>query len=312
MLLDAVILVAGIALLVWGARKAISAAVDIANATGIDRYGVGATIVATLTSLPELAVAVMAVMDGRPEIATGTAVGSVIGLFLLSFGVLGLMTTVRFGKERRREMLWAAIITSWVTILLVLFRKIPAVLGLLLVLLYVGYMHLVREGRISSLKRRAGGRKVWMATLLLVISTAVVFAGAELVVRGSEGIARAMGIPEFFIAFFIVALGTNMPELSVEIAAVRARETGIAIGDILGSAVADLTLVLGTAALVGALSGHTIVFNGTTGIVAAMMLGASLVGLKLSREEVITKWEALSLIILYILVVWAELVSGSV
>jgi len=305
------LLIIGIAALAYGARLAISGAADIAEKTGIDRYGVGATIVATITSLPELAVGIVSVINGQPEIAIGTAVGSVVGLFLLSLGVLALMAKIRFGKERKREVLWATIIVTWATVLFVVMREVSAVVGILLIGTYVWYVHSVRAGRLRRIAKKKRGVSVKRAVLILIGGIALVILGAEAVVHGVSGIASALGLPEFFIAFFLVAIGTNLPELSVEIAAVRMKEMGIALGDILGSAVADLTLIMGTAAIVGAAVSHPLIFNGSASVTAAVMLGTALVGLKISRDEEIKKWEAVGLILLYMLVVWAELLASS-
>jgi len=310
-LADILLLILGIAALAYGARLAISAATDIAERTGIGRYGVGATIVATITSLPELAVGIASVVNGEPEIAIGTAVGSVVGLFLLSLGILALMTRIRFSKERKKEVLWAATIVTWATIAFATIRKINAPIGFLLVGVYLWYIHMVREGRLRRIDKTAEGRRVWQAIATLIFGIALVVGGAEAVVMGVTGLAGSFGLPEFLIAFFIVAIGTNLPELSVEIAAVRMKEAGIALGDLLGSAVADLTLVIGSTAIIGDFIGHPLVFNGSSSVTAAVMLGTALVGLKLSRDEEINRWEAVGLILIYALVVWAEVLASS-
>lgn len=305
-------LLVGIGLLGYGAQLAVKGAARLAKILGIDKYGVGATIVATITSLPELAVASIAIMNGRAEIAVGTAVGSIIGLFLLSFGILGLMTRIKFGKRRKREILWATIIVTWITAILVSVRVVGLILGILLLGTYFAYMHTVHEGKLAELvKGEKPRRKAVKEIVVTAVGIALVLIGAEMVVWGSVGIARSLGIPEFFVAFFMVALGTNLPEIAVEISAVLRGHPEIAVGDIVGSAVADLTLVLGTTAIVGAATGHALVFNGTSHVVAGVMLGTALVGAKLSRDEELGKGEAVALLITYILVVWTELLLGA-
>jgi len=305
-------LLVGIVLLSTGANIAVSGAAKLARALGVDKYGIGATIVATITSLPELAVASIAVVKGEPDIAIGAAFGSTLGLILLSLGVLGIITKIRFDRTRKREVLWATIIITWVTAVAVSVRSIGPAMGAILLGLYFAYMRMVGQGGFTETaeeKSRVGGAIKGVA--LVVVGIVAVITGAGFVVEGGKTIARSFGIPEFFVAVFVVGLGTNLPELAVSVGAALKGHTQIAVGNILGSAVANLTLVLGTAAVIGGLTGKNVVFNSTAHLVAGLMLSVTLVGAKLSRDEEVSRGEAAALVALYVLLVCAELLLSS-
>ncbi len=310
MLTDFFLFLLGLALLAYGAKRSIHYAVELSRILNLDKYGVGAGIIATITSLPELAVAVFAVLEGVPSVAVGTAFGSVVGLFLLSLGFLSLIAPLSFPKERKKELIRALTIVVYVVIVITLMKTIPPVLGVLLIILYFLYVKGLHEGTLATLNTRRKRQSAISSTAKLTLSIIVLLIGAEIVTKTITAIADALGISPFVIAFVAIALGTNLPEISVEAAAALSGNVSIAVGDILGSAVADLTLVLGAAAIVGALTGNPVVFSGRIHLVAGILLGVAVVLLKAVKDEKITIWEGVGLILAYVLVVSTEILSA--
>lgn len=309
MLTDILLFFLGLALLMYGAHGTIKHAVKLSKILNLDEYGVGAGILATVTSLPELVVAVIAVLEGVPSVAVGTAFGSVVGLLLLSIGLLSLIAPISFPKERKGELLQALVIIVGVVLVATLLGTFPLVLGVVLFLLYVAYIRGLHEETISELSTQEKRQSAYWIAAKIVFFIALVIIGAEILTKTVTAIAEDLGISTFVIAFIAIALGTNIPEISLDVAAVLRGHVGIALGDILGSAVADLTLVLGAAAVVGALIGTPLTFGNRTHIVAGILFGTAVVLWRAAKDERITIWEGVGLILAYLLVISLEVLT---
>lgn len=311
MIPGALLLLTGLALMIYGARRAIRHAVELSRILNLDRYGVGAGLVATVTSIPELAVAVVAVLEGAPSVAVGTAFGSAVGLLLFSMGFLSLIAPVSFPKERKRELIQALVIVTAVTAVAALAGTFSLLLGVALILLYIAYVRGLHGERLSVLSTGEKRQSALRVAAKAALSIMLVIVGAEIVTKAVTSLAEELGMSEFVIAFVAIALGTNLPEITLEATAALTGNVGIALGDILGSAVADLTLVLGVAAVAGALTGNPLTLDSRVPAVAGILIGAGVILLKAARDEKLTAWEGIGLILAYLLIVSLEIITVS-
>lgn len=250
----AVLFVVGLVLTIKGGDWFVDSASWFAEATGIPKFVVGATIVSFATTLPELLVSVRAAMNGSAQLAIGNAVGSVTANTTLIMGVsLVAMAGVinRKSFSLKGSLLLAAIIGLTV---LSLNNSLPTWSAYVLWAIFLVFM-------ISNLiegKKGAEGdeidahekKEIPSKVLFFIIGTASIVFGAEFLVSSGKTIATEIGISETIIGFTVIALGTSLPELVTTLTAIRKKESSLSVGNIIGANIIDTTLILPLCAVI--------------------------------------------------------------
>jgi len=259
--MDFGIFIAAMAALIYGADFIIKESERIALHFKISHFVIGATLVAFGTSLPEMAASMMASGQGKSDMAVANVVGSVI--FNITM-VLGIVFMISKTMHPKRNLF--ALDSAWVIIPLVLFfimiqdGVIGRVDGALYLLLMVSYLLFLfkssKEDLEGEIDKDLSREKFnWSRTIpLLVIGFALTIGGAHFVVDSGTNIAREFGISEWIIGIFLISLGTSLPELVVSLVAVKKGNAEMSIGNIIGSNVANFSMVLGAASLVNPLT----------------------------------------------------------
>lgn len=262
MLIDILLILGGLVLLVLGGELMVKGAGSLARRLGMSPLVVGLTVVAVATSAPELAVTVDAVLSGSPDLAVGNVIGSNTANVLLILGAGALIAALSVGRQLLRFDLPVMVAVSVLLLLLSLDGALTLVDGVLLLAVFVAFMvTTVILGRREVARQAAGSEDaddeeapapMWLSVLLVVAGIASLVVGAQLLVRGAVSIASGLGISELIIGLTIVAIGTSLPELAATLAAVRRGEVDIAVGNVVGSNVANIGLVLGLPAVFAA------------------------------------------------------------
>lgn len=259
--MDFGIFIAAMAALIYGADFIIKESERIALHFNISHFVIGATLVAFGTSLPEMAASMMAAGQGKSDMAVANVVGSVI--FNITM-VLGIVFMIAKTMHPKRNLF--ALDSAWVIVPLVLFfimiqdGVIGRVDGALFLLLMVSYLLFLFTSAKEDLEGEidedlATEKFNWSRTIpLLVIGFALTIGGAHFVVESGTNIARNFGISEWIIGIFLISLGTSLPELVVSLVAVKKGNAEMSIGNIIGSNVANFSMVLGAASLVNPLT----------------------------------------------------------
>ncbi len=246
--------VIGLILIIKGGDWFVDSASWFAEATGIPKFVVGATVVSFATTLPELLVSVRAAMNGSAQLAIGNAVGSVTANTTLIMGVslvamAGVVNRKNFAL--RGGLLLAAIVGLTV---LSLSGALPVWSAYILWAIFLIFMvsNLI-EGKkaaaadeIDSYERKEIPGKI----LFFVIGTAAIVFGAEFLVSSGKTIASGIGISETIIGFTVIALGTSLPELVTTLTAIRKKENSLSVGNIIGANIIDSTLILPLCAVI--------------------------------------------------------------
>lgn len=244
----------GVALIVLGGDRFVDAAAWMAEASGIPKFIVGATVVSLATTLPEMMVSLIAAAEGRVDMAVGNAVGSVsanTGL-ILAVSVLCIPAAVRREEYFIKSLL---LVAAAAVLLLASTEGVLQIWGSLLLVLLLA-IFAAENLRVARLTTRSeprtgpdpGGRNRHAAAFLL--GAVGIVLGSHLLVGSGSAIAAALGVPEWVIAVTLVALGTSLPELITTLAAVAKRQPALSVGNILGANIIDLTLVLPLCSLV--------------------------------------------------------------
>ena len=249
-------IVAGLILLVWSADRFIAGAAAVARLFGVSPLVIGLTIVALGTSAPEMFVSAIAALQGQPGLAIGNAIGSNITNIGLILGVTAVVTplAVRSGILRRELPIAFALVALTAALLwdgdLDIFDGVVLLIGLaaLLVWLYRtatsgkdGEDSLATE-IVEELPAEEMSQKqaiAWTVAGLILLG-----GSAQVLVWGAVGVATALGVPDLIIGLTIVALGTSLPELAASLTGALKGEHDLAIGNVLGSNMFNLTVVL--------------------------------------------------------------------
>jgi cation:H+ antiporter len=228
---------------------------------GISQLAIGFILLAVSTSLPELSVSVVSSSAGEGAIAAGNVFGSNIANILLVLGLGGFLYGLRISRAELRDIAIVLVLTTILSSYIIFVssvseRALGFLEGVILLLLFCGYMiYVLTKRRVENVKNHLVTKKEALeAFLFFSASMLIVFISAGLVVESAVKIARLLNIAESFIGATIIAVGTSLPELSIDLQAIRKRHYGIALGDAIGSNMANITLVLGAAAVINPIS----------------------------------------------------------
>lgn len=256
--MDFVIFILAMGALIVGADFIVNQSERIALRFNISEFVIGATIIALGTSLPEMAASISASVSGKPEIALANAIGSNIFNITLVLGVIFLIT-----KNINPNRDFFAKDTTWALVPIMLFllmsidgiiSSFDAILLLCLMGAYILFLlndcHNLDENNIEELKAEEG-RFGWLKILLLLsIGFVFVVIGAHFAIESASSIALDFGLSEWVIGIIMISFGTSLPELVISISAALKGKVDMAIGNVIGSNLANTTLVIGSAALV--------------------------------------------------------------
>lgn len=256
-MLTYVLLIIGFAGLIKGADWLVDGASSFAHRFGVSHLVIGLTIVSLGTSLPEIVVTIVSVSDGKTDLAIGNVLGSNIANIMLVLGVTAVITPL----IAERNTVWkeipfcllAAVLLGIVANDRLLDRhaigneisRIDGLIFLLVFLIFLYYLFEVIRHQPRP-KERDGEEQSWVvAGFRIALGLVVLVIGGRWVVNGAIELARALEIEERIIGLTIVAIGTSLPELATSVVAALRKNPGIALGNVVGSNIYNILLVLG-------------------------------------------------------------------
>jgi len=238
----------GLVMLFYGGDYLVTGSIRLATRFKISPFVIGATVIGFGTSAPELAVSVLASLQGSGELALGNVIGSNIANVGLVLGLTSLLIPLTISEQRFKS---EAPILLGVSLLILYLAWDHHLLrwegGFMVVLLVVYLWTAFGKKEVSEIELEEGGYD-WLPTpLLIIFGLILLVAGAEVMVKGATGIAREMGVSEWFIGVSIVAGGTSLPEIVSALIAAKRGHGEMAIGNVFGSNIFNILLVLGVA-----------------------------------------------------------------
>lgn len=257
---DILFLLSGMALLIKGADYLVDGASDIARKFKVSSLVIGLTVVAFGTSAPELAVNLLSAAGGSTDIALGNINGSNIANILLVLGAAGLFARLPVQSRTVIKEVPFMILSGAVLVFVMLdgplegasanvISRIDGIMLLSFFLIFLYYMYLsARDVTTASVQRAK--HSLLKSSSFTIFGLVGLVLGAQLTVDGATGLALGLGISESLVALSIVALGTSLPELVTAIVAARKGETDLAVGNVVGSNIFNILLVLGTTSVV--------------------------------------------------------------
>lgn len=316
MIKDVFILLIGFIALIKGADIFVKGSSDAAKNLKVPSVIIGLTIVALGTSAPELAVSVSAALQGSNEISVSNVVGSNIFNLLVVLGVCAMVKPLSvenvFVKRDIPISIGAAAIvlllcldyrtvrhtTSYFADSSAIAGNISRFIGLFILLLFLLYIYLLifEAQKNPEVPDDADFLPLWKCVLFIIIGLAMIIIGGQAVVYSSKEIARMAGMTETLIGLTIVAVGTSLPELVTSIVATKKGETGLAIGNVVGSNIFNMLFILGVSGVV-----HPISVNVASVVDLVVLIFTSLLALMYSRtSHRINRIEGCSLVLIYL------------
>lgn len=252
-----IMFIIGLVLIVKGGDIFVDAATWIAEATGIPKFIIGATVVSFATTLPEMIVSVIAAAKGQNDMAVGNAVGSVtanIGL-IMSISILCIPAFVK-----RKEVAFKGTLMIAAVAALALFinnLSLTTVQSVIMIIIFAVFMlENILQGK-SSLseskddeKLEVNSKSIFVNIFKFVFGALGIVVGADLLVDDGTIIARGLGVSEAIIGVTIIAVGTSLPELVTTITAIAKKQSELSIGNIIGANIIDITLILPVCAFI--------------------------------------------------------------
>lgn len=309
MLLDIVLIIVGVALVLWGADRLTEGASGLARRMNVPEIVIGLTIVAAGTSAPELFVSLVSALKGTPDMALGNVVGSNIFNTLLIVGCAAMVAPMVIAKSTVKKDIPFTVIAS-VLLLAACMDFLPTgnisghelsrMDGLLLLVGFAVFMVYTFRVAFSTPTSTSTGTAesmgVWKGVLFVVIGLACLIFGSNLFVDSATDVARELNISEGVIGLTIVAGGTSMPELATSVVAARKGQSAIAIGNVIGSNVFNILLILGLTATISpmAIQGITLVDLSVMIVSVLMVWGFSY------TKYTVARWEGAVLVLVFL------------
>ena len=302
--------------LIKGADFLLDGSSSIAKRFGISDLVVGLTIVSLGTSMPEMVVTILSVVEGKPDVGVGNVLGSNISNILLILGITATIRTLNVSRSTVYSEIPFSILAAMVIGFVAntnVFKSSFTGLGIdrfegVVVLMFLGIFFLyittlIAEERKAD-KTLTGGPSYTMMSLpksigLILAGMALLFVGGKWVVDGAIALAKLMQMSEAFISLTIIAIGTSLPELMTSIVAAKKGNADVAIGNVVGSNIINLLWILGLSSVIlptpmNVISNQDIYVV----VLASLML---LIFMGISKRHAILRWHGVFLIAMYVL-----------
>lgn len=314
--MDIFLLILGLALILGGANFLTDGSAALAQRFRVPEFIVGLTIVAVGTSTPELVVSVLSAAAGNSDVAIGNIVGSDIFNVFLILGVCALIAPLPLtGGNIRRDL---PFLTA-VSVLLLLLTSdrllglgevdaIGRIDGIVMLLLYIALIrYTIRAERrtaaqatqTTQTEKPQRSRSLWLIVVMIAGGLAGLIFGGELFLDSATAIARALGVSESVIAITLVAGGTSLPELASSVVSLLKGKSEMALGNVIGSNIANILLILGLSATI-----HPLTLGGITRIDLLTVLLSSLLLFVTAftfRRKAVDRWEGAIFLVIYAL-----------
>ena len=309
-MLDVIFLIGGLVLILLGANGLTDGAAAVAKRFKISDLVIGLTIVAFGTSAPELVISAMAAMGGSAEMAIGNVVGSNIFNVLMIIGVTALVMPIQVGQGTLSKEIPLVVLASFALAFMAndvwldggnanVISRIDGLVLLAFFLIFLRYTFAIaHNGGDEAEGEKIKEMPIWKSTLFILGGLAGLIYGGQLFVDGASGIASSLGVSESIIGLTIVALGTSLPELATSVTAALKKNSGIAIGNVIGSNLFNIFFVLGCSATISPLP-----MGGINNVDMTVLIGSAILFWLVGwffKKRTITRVEGALMVLCYV------------
>ena len=310
MLLDIVLIVIGVAMVLYGADRLTDGASALARRMNVPEIVIGLTIVAAGTSAPELFVSLVSALKGTADLAVGNVVGSNTMNCMLIVGCAALVAPMTISKSTVKKDIPFSVGASVILMFLALDDYMDHIEGVLLLIAFAGFMaYTLTQARQSQTKQQQAGQieeepspqtvkqqNLWLSIVFVLLGLTMLVVGSNLFVDAASRVAYTLGVSEGVVGLTIVAGGTSLPELATSVVAARKGQSALAIGNVIGSNVFNILFILGLTATITPLDIDDI----TIVDMSVMLLSVVMVWLFSRTRYTVERWEGGLLVLLYL------------
>lgn len=306
--MEYVILILSLVGIVFGADFLVAGAVSVARRYRVSDFVIGAAIVGVGTSMPELVVSFMGAVSGNADVAIGNVVGSNIFNVLGILGLTALFFPVAINKKEMKFEIPLCIGLSILLMTLALnffnsttpsISRIDGIVLLLFFVLFMWYSFARDRKSVTTTTEAEEISPLWLAVVKIVGGLALLITSCDLFVDNAVVIATLFGVDEAFISLTLIACGTSLPELAASIAAAMKKNTGLALGNIVGSNIFNISLILGLSSQV-----MPLISSGITMVDYLVMIAAAMLPLLFGLRGKIGRMGGLMMFICFIIYNW--------
>ena len=308
--MDYILLIVGFALLIKGADVFVDGASALAKKIGIPSVIVGLTIVSLGTSAPELAVSLISALNGSNEIAVGNVVGSNLFNTLMVLGVTTVVLPLIIIKNKIKSDFCVCMGVSVLLFILTfdsilgkdqnIISRADGIILSLLCIAYIGFLVFKSfKTETEPLTDEEKNINIFVKIILMIIGVAAIVYGGNFVVDSASNIAKSFGMSEKLVGLTIVAMGTSLPELVTSIVAALKGENDIALGNVLGSNIFNILLILGLSSVITPITVSSSMIMDFAYLIAITLFIFALVFFNNKKEKKLSRLEGFILIALY-------------
>lgn len=299
-MMNIIYIVFGILMVLWGAGKLTDGATSIAAKMKIPPMVIGLTVVAMGTSMPEFFVSFVSALKGTSDLAVGNVVGSNIFNTMLIVGTTALVTPMVIAKSTVKKDIPFAVLASAMLLPMAIDGSISRIDAAVLFAVFIAFMlYTVRSAKKEKDNDNEDEVKempVWRAVAFLVLGLACLIVGSNLFVDGATAVASLLGVSEAVIGLTVVAGGTSLPELATSVVAARKGQCAIAMGNVIGSNVFNILMILGITGMI-----HPMSIIGITRLdFIVMQLSIILLWIFSFTKYTVARWEGGLLVALFL------------
>ncbi|EFN91572.1 K+-dependent Na+/Ca+ exchanger family protein [Prevotella amnii CRIS 21A-A] len=311
MLLNLGFIFIGVTLVLWGADKLTDGSVAIAQKMRVSQVIIGLTVVAMGTSMPEFSVSLVSALKGTSDLAIGNVIGSNIINSLFIVGVSAMFSPILITPITIKKDIPFALVSSVVLMMLCydgMIGRIDA--GIIFAMFIIFMIKTLQEAKSDVKIDKANSKsiiseniisekqhkKIWVSVIWIIVGLLCLILGSNLFVSGAVKVASSLGVSDAIIGLTIVAGGTSLPELATSVVAARKGDSGIAIGNVIGSNIFNILAILGVTGLI-----HPMLLQGITMFdLSIMVISMILIWFLSFTKYTIERWEGFCLIVVFI------------
>jgi len=311
MLLNLGFIFIGVTLVLWGADKLTDGSVAIAQKMRVSQVIIGLTVVAMGTSMPEFSVSLVSALKGTSDLAIGNVIGSNIINSLFIVGVSAMFSPILITPITIKKDIPFALVSSVVLMMLCydgMIGRIDA--GIIFAMFIIFMIKTLQEAKSDVKIDKANSKsiiseniisekqhkKIWVSVIWIIVGLSCLIFGSNLFVSGAVKVASSLGVSDAIIGLTIVAGGTSLPELATSVVAARKGDSGIAIGNVIGSNIFNILAILGVTGLI-----HPMLLQGITMFdISIMVISMILIWFLSFTKYTIERWEGFCLIVVFI------------
>ncbi|MBR4925266.1 MAG: calcium/sodium antiporter [Prevotella sp.] len=300
-MMNIIYIVFGIVMVLWGAGKLTDGATSLAARMNIPPMVIGLTVVAMGTSMPEFFISFISALRGTTDLAVGNVVGSNIFNTMLIVGTAAMVAPMTILKSTvRKDIPFTALASAMLIPMTIIGGDISRIDAAILFAVFIAFMvytvYTAMKGKSDDTPAEAKQMPVWKGIAFFLIGLTALVVGSNVFVDGATAVASLLGVSEAVIGLTIVAGGTSLPELATSVVAARKGQSAIAMGNVIGSNVFNILMILGVTGLI-----HPMAIQGITWLDLTVMLGSVvLLWLFSYTRYTVARWEGAVLVTIFL------------